>query len=83
MEQILIHWLQNHIPFVATWVIGLPAVVLLIKKYGPVIRRWVKIIREGMDMIDTLLDALQDNKITDDEVKAIVAEVQAFKEACK
>ena len=83
MQQIILHWLSTNIATVATWIVGIGAVGVVIKKYGPIARKWVKIIREGMDMVDTLLDALQDDKITDDEIAKVVAEAQAFKDALK
>jgi hypothetical protein len=83
MEQFILTWIQSHIATLATLIVGLPAVGILIKKYGPKIRRFVKIGRGAMDIVDTLLDALQDDKITDDEVAKIIAEVNAFKEDLK
>jgi hypothetical protein len=83
MEQMLIVWLQTHIATVATWIVSIGAVGIAIKKYGPKIRRFVKIGRESMDIIDTLLDALQDDKITDDEIKNIIEEVNHFKDVIK
>ena len=83
MEQMILGWISSHIAMVATWIIGIGAVGIAIKKYGPVIRKYIKITREGLDLIDTLLDAVQDDKITDEEIKAIVKEVNDFKNALK
>ncbi len=83
MDDILSNWIATHLPMVATWIIGIGAVSIAIKKYGPKVRRFVKIGRESMDMIDTMLDALQDDKVTDDEIRAIIKEVNEFKEATK
>lgn len=83
MEQIILQWLVTHIPMVATWIISIGAVSLAIKKYGPKIRKFVNVGRHGLDMIDTLLDAVQDDKITDEEIKKIVDEVNAFKESLR
>ena len=79
MEQMILSWLSPHVATVATWVISLGAVSVAIKKYGPKIRKFVKIGREGLDLIDTLLDAIQDDKITDEEIAQIVKEVNDFK----
>jgi hypothetical protein len=78
---IILTWLQNHIPFVATWVIGLPVVVVAIKKYLPMVRKYLKVSREVLDLLDTCADALQDDKITDDEIKAILKEIEDLKAA--
>jgi RecA-family ATPase len=83
MEQIILSWLSSHVTTVATWIISIGAVSLAIKKYGPKIRKFIKIGREAMDIIDTLLDAVQDDEIIDDEIKSIIKEVNDFKEAVK
>jgi hypothetical protein len=83
MEQMILNWLTTHIPMVATWIIGIGVVSVGIKKYGPKIRRFVHVGRHGMDVIDTLLDAVQDNNITEEEITRIVAEVNKFKESLK
>ena len=83
MEQIILSWLQSHIAMVATWLVSLSAVSLAIKKYGPKVRRFVKIGREAMDLIDTLLDVLQDNTVTDEDIQKVIKEVNDFKEAIK
>jgi hypothetical protein len=83
MEQAILGWIQAHLPFVLTWVIGLPAVLGAWHKYSPIIRKYLKISRELLDLLDTVADALQDDKITDDEVKAILKEIEDFKNALK
>ena len=83
MDDILSRWIASHLPMVMTWIVGVGAVGLAIKKYGPKIRRFVKIGNEALDIIDTLLDALQDEKVTDEEIKTIIKEVNDFKEATK
>ena len=79
MENIALQWLVTHIPMVATWVIGIGAISIGIKKYGPKVRKFIKVGSEGLDLIDELLNAVQDDKITDEEIKTIVKEVNEFK----
>jgi hypothetical protein len=83
MEQILLNWIHAHLPFVITWVIGLPAIAITLKKYLPMVRKYLKISREVLDLLDTCADALQDDNVTDDEIKAILKEIEDLKEALK
>ena len=83
MEQMILSWLSNNIATVATWIVGLGAVSVAIKKYGPKIRKFIKIGSEALDVVDILLDALTDDKVTDEEIKKILEEVNQFKEAVK
>jgi len=83
MEQLITQWISSHLATVVTWIISIGAVGVVIKKYGPRIRKFIKVGRESMDIIDTLLDALKDDKVTDDEIRSIIKEVNDFKEAVK
>ena len=82
---IIVHWLQSNqgLAWLGSLFLGIAAVGAALHKYSPIMRKYVKITREGMDLIDTLLDAVQDDKITEDEIKAIAKEVQDFKEAIR
>lgn len=83
MNEMILSWLSSHIPMVATWIISLGAISIAIKKYGPKIRKFISVGRHGLDVIDSLMDALTDDKITDEEIAKLLAEVQAFKDSIK
>lgn len=83
MEHIILSWLQSHMSMIATWVIGLPAIAILIKKYFPKIRRFIKIGREAMDVIDSAMDALSDNPVKEEKIQIVLKEINDFKEALK
>ena len=80
-----LHWIQSNsgLAWIGSLVLGISAVGAAIHKWSPVVRRYIKISREGLDLIDTLLDAVQDDKITPEEIQAIVTEVQHFKNSLK
>ena len=40
-----------------------------------------KIMEEGMDVLEAIISALKDNKITQEEKNAIIAEIQQFSKA--
>ena len=83
MEQIIIGWIQTHIATVATWIVGIGAIGITIKKYGPKVRKWIKIIREVGDVLDSAVDALSDNPVKDEKIKIVLKEIQDFRDAIK
>ena len=81
MIELLMHWLQTNsgIAYVGSWILGLSAVGVFIHKYSPVVRKYIHLTREGLDVIDALLDAIQYDKITQQEIENLIKLVNEFK----
>lgn len=81
----LVSWIQSNqvVAWIGSLVIAIPAVWKLIEKFSPKIRRALKISKEVMDLLNELLDALEDHKITKEEIESIMAEVAELQAALK
>lgn len=64
-------------------VLGVTTAGVFIHKYSPVIRKYLKITKEGVCLLDELLDAVQDDKITTDEIELLAKRVNSFKDSLK
>jgi hypothetical protein len=83
MEQMILGWLQNNVPLVATWIISLGLVWKLVEKYSPRIFKGINIARKALDLVDTFLTAAKDKKIDQLEIEAIEKEYNELMEALK
>ena len=84
MEMIL-KWLASNqiLAWVTTAILTIGGIGALLKKYIPVVRRYIKITKEGIDVIDALCDALEDGEVNKEEVAKVLKEAAEFKASLK
>jgi hypothetical protein len=79
------HWLQSNsgLATAISWLIGVPSIIAIVHKYSPIIRKYTKVTAKVLEFIDETLDALQDDKVTPEEIAKLVETGQELKEALK
>ena len=83
MENIIMSWLQSHIAMVATWIVSLGVVWKVVEKYSPKIAKYIRVTRKALDLVDTVLTAVEDKKVDELEVESIRKEANELLEVLK
>jgi len=65
--------------WIASFILGTATVWRLVEKYSPKIRRSIKITGEILELINNVLDALDDKKITKQELQKIANDLEELK----
>lgn len=66
-----------------TFILGMGGVAAFVAKFLPKVVRYVTIAKEAVDIADSAVKALSDNKITNDEIASLLKEVNDLKAALK
>ena len=53
------------------------------EKFSPKIRRGLKITDETLDILNAILDAVEDKKITKEEIEHIIKQIEELQEVLK
>lgn len=69
--------------WIGSLIIGIGVVSKLISKWSPKVRRGVKIASEGIELVDTLLDALEDGKLTKVELELLKNRFEDLRDVLK
>jgi hypothetical protein len=69
------------VSWVSSLVLGMSVVWKFVEKNGPKVRKALRIADETLDVVNAILDASSDKRITADELKVIVAQVEELREA--
>lgn len=76
--------MQNHfLAWVATAVIGMTGLGVAIKVYLPKILRFIRISRSALDLLDDIVQAAEDSKLTADEIQKIADQAKVLIEQLK
>lgn len=62
-------------------ILGMGIVWKFVEKNGPKVRKALRIADETLDVVNAILDASSDKRITAAELKVIVAQVEELREA--
>ena len=71
------------IAWVASLVLAMGVTWKIVEKWSPVIRRGIKVTNETLDVLEAILDAVGDKKITKEETEVILEQVTELQEALK
>lgn len=71
-------WLDPVIAWVLTLILGLGGVAGLLAKYLPLVRRWSSTLAKLLGLLEDVLRAVEDGKVTSDEVSDIRAKVSGL-----
>ena len=85
MLEVILGWIgQNQtIAWVSSLILSMSAVGVVINKYGPKIRKASKVAEKALSIVNSLLDAVEDKKVTKEEVEALLLEVTELQEILK
>ena len=74
--------MQNNIlAWISSLLLGIGVVWHFIDKYKAKVRKAVKVAHESLEMIDDILDAIEDHKITTEEIEKIAKDAEKLKAA--
>lgn len=65
----------------ASIIVTIGAVWKIVEKYSPKLRRALRISAEVFDLLNVLLDAVDDRKVTKQEIQHIMAEIEDLQKA--
>ena len=74
MIEFILELLKENLAAILTGLLGL----ILAGGFGVKFKKYKKAAKEGVDVLQAVLTALDDDKITDDEVEQIVIEAKEF-----
>jgi hypothetical protein len=75
--------LEQIVAWISSIVLGIGVVWKLVERYSPKVRKALKITTETLELLDTLLDAIEDKQVTKEEVEGIIQKVQDLQTALK
>lgn len=73
----------NVVAWLSSLILGMSVVWRFVEKNGPKVRKALRIADETLDVVNAILDASSDKRITAAELKVIVAQVEELREALK
>ena len=81
----IVNWIGSNqiVAWVSSLILSMSAVGILINKYGPKIRKASKVAEKALSIVNSLLDAVEDRKVTKEEVEALLLEVTELQEILK
>ena len=74
MIEFILELLQENLATILTGLLGL----ILAGGFGVKFKKYKKVAKEGLDVLNAVIESLEDDQITDDEVGVIVKEAKEF-----
>ena len=75
--------MEHIIAWISSFVLGIGVVWKIIEKYSPKVRKALKISAETLELLNHILEATDDKKITKEEVEKIMLAVEDLQAALK
>ena len=74
--------LNNQIlAWLGSLIAGIGIISVIVKKYSGKVKRFIRIAREALDLVDELIKSAEDQKITTEEIERIKKETQELTDA--
>lgn len=75
--------LHQIVAWVSSIILTIGVVWKAVEKFSPKIRRGLKITDETLDILNAILDAVEDKKITKEEIEHIIKQIEELQEVLK
>lgn len=75
--------MEQIIAWVSSLILTAGVVWKVVERFGPKVRQGLKITNETLDILNSILDAVEDRKITKEEIETIVREIEELQAVLK